>query len=103
MNSEQRAAVTTLHGPLLVIAGAGTGKTKVITTRVAHLIETGVAPESIVAVSFTNKASREMEHRLKELVGNKLALRCRLSTFHSFALDILKTWGNETIGEKDCR
>lgn len=90
LNPEQRDAVRTTEGPLLVLAGAGTGKTKVITTRAAYMIANGTPPDSIVAVSFTNKAAREMRERLAGFVGAQTASRVQLSTFHSFALQLLR-------------
>lgn len=95
LNPEQREAASTLQGPLLVLAGAGTGKTKVITTRIAHMIAAGIAPERIVAVSFTNKAAREMQERLAHFTGHTLAKRATLSTFHSFALSLVRRFPKE--------
>jgi superfamily I DNA/RNA helicase len=90
LNSEQKKAASQIQGPLLVLAGAGTGKTKVITTRIAHMIASGIAPEAIVAVSFTNKAAKEMQERLTHFVGATRANRATLSTFHSFALSLVR-------------
>ena len=89
LNAEQQAGATHLDGPLLVLAGAGTGKTRVITYRVARLIETGVAPEKILAVTFTNKAAGEMRKRIEELAPGKGAL-VWVYTFHSFGARLLR-------------
>ena len=90
LNPEQHDAVTHLRGPLLVLAGAGSGKTRVITYRVSHLIDLGVLPEHIVALSFTNKAAGEMRERAAKMVGADVAGRAWLSTFHSMGAQILR-------------
>ena len=89
LNEQQRMAVTHADGPLLIFAGPGTGKTRVITYRVAHLIESSVPPWSILAVTFTNKAASEMRERIKTLVGAE-AGKVNVGTFHSQALSILR-------------
>src|SRR5512139_3712594 len=83
LNPEQREAVETLDGPVLVLAGAGTGKTRVLTTRIAHILNLGRAhPSQILAVTFTNKAAREMKDRVGQMVGQIVEGMPWLGTFH---------------------
>jgi len=100
LNPEQRAAVETLDGPVLVLAGAGTGKTRVLTTRIAHILATGRArPAEILAVTFTNKAAREMKLRVGAMVGQIVEGMPWLGTFHSIGVKILRRHA-ELVGLK---
>jgi len=89
-NPAQRDAVLTASGPLLVLAGAGTGKTRVITHRMAELIRNGIEPDRILSVTFTNKAAKEMLERTAALLGNRLRKKPLISTFHSFCVRVLR-------------
>jgi DNA helicase-2/ATP-dependent DNA helicase PcrA len=100
LNAEQRLAVETLEGPVLVLAGAGTGKTRVLTTRVAHILATGRAqPWELLAVTFTNKAAREMKARVGAMVGHAVEGMPWLGTFHSIGAKILRRHA-ELVGLK---
>jgi DNA helicase II / ATP-dependent DNA helicase PcrA len=90
LNPPQNTAVNTLRGPLLVLAGAGTGKTRVVTFRIAKLIQNGIKPDRILAVTFTNKAAAEMQERAAALLGKKSESRPEISTFHSLCVRILR-------------
>lgn len=89
LNDKQKEAVLYINGPMLVLAGAGSGKTKVLTNRIANLIDNDISPANILAITFTNKAAKEMKDRVFNLIGNN-AYMIQISTFHSLGLKILK-------------
>ena len=91
LNSEQAAAASEINGPLLIIAGAGSGKTRMITYRIAHMLEEGINEKNILALTFTNKAAKEMSDRIKALIRKPLK-ELTATTFHSFGLSILKQY-----------
>jgi DNA helicase-2/ATP-dependent DNA helicase PcrA len=95
LNSKQKEACEKIDGPLLILAGAGSGKTRTITYRIAHMIKScGISPYSILAVTFTNKAAKEMKERVIDLIGED-ANRALISTFHSFGLRLLRVYGTK--------
>ena len=97
LNDSQREAVTYCDGPSLVIAGAGSGKTRVLTYKIAYLMEQGLAPWHILALTFTNKAAREMKERIARLVGAQQAAGLWMGTFHSIFARILQANGFEPL------
>ena len=90
LNNEQKEAVQTVTGPLLILAGAGSGKTKVLTTRIAYMIKKGVKPQNILAVTFTNKAAKEMKARLGSMIGENTVKYMWVGTFHGICGRILR-------------
>src|SRR5437762_9417722 len=89
LTTAQLAAVTHIDGPLLVLAGPGSGKTRVITRRVVHMLQSGIKPWNILAITFTNKAAGEMRKRVNDLIPNH---RVQLSTFHSLGVRLLRQY-----------
>lgn len=90
LNEKQREAVTHFNGPLMIVAGAGSGKTRVLTTRIAHLLSNGVDAFNILALTFTNKAAKEMKERVEHILGNREARNLYIGTFHSVFARILR-------------
>ena len=90
LNEPQKQAVTHIKGPLMIVAGAGSGKTKVLTTRIAHLMNHGVDAFNILALTFTNKAAAEMKERIEKILGNSEARNLYIGTFHSVFARILR-------------
>ncbi len=90
LNPQQQTAVKAIDQPLLVLAGAGSGKTRVITEKIAYLIKQGLPARHIAALTFTNKAAREMKSRVSKLIDSSETRGLRVSTFHSLGLDILR-------------
>ena len=99
LNPQQQEAVLYTDGPSLVIAGAGSGKTRVLTYKIVHLLSHGYEPWRILALTFTNKAAREMRERIEKLVGSQVASKLWMGTFHSIFSRILRT-NAERIGYK---
>lgn len=100
LNLQQREAVKTIHGPVLILAGAGTGKTRVVTMRIAHMVDEGIKPANLLSVTFTNKAASEMRERVKEMLGNEKAKEITLGTFHAFCMRLLRQHA-EVLGYKN--
>jgi ATP-dependent DNA helicase Rep len=99
LNAQQQAAVKIIDRPLLVLAGAGSGKTRVITEKISYLVQQGIPARHIAAVTFTNKAAREMKGRVSRLLDDKQSRGLRVSTFHALGLDILRA-EHKTLGYK---
>ena len=95
LNEAQKAPVIQKEGPLIVIAGAGSGKTRVLTYRIAYLMDQGIDPFSILALTFTNKAAREMKDRISKVVGQSEAMNLWMGTFHSVFARILRAESNK--------
>ena len=91
LNTPQQEAVKNTHGASLVVAGAGSGKTRVLTYKIAYLIAKGVKPYRILALTFNNKAAREMRERISKLIGNELASMLQMGTFHSIFAKMLRS------------
>jgi len=100
LNAQQREAATHIHGPLLILAGAGTGKTRVLTARISYMVNEGVDPKNILSVTFTNKAATEMRERVKGMVRDGLGKKVVLGTFHAFCARLLREFASH-VGYKN--
>ncbi len=100
LNAQQREAATHIHGPLLILAGAGTGKTRVLTARISYMVNEGIKPENILSVTFTNKAAAEMRERVKGMVRDGLGKKVVLGTFHAFCARLLREFAHH-VGYKN--
>ncbi len=100
LNPQQREAATHINGPLLILAGAGTGKTRVLTARISFMINEGIAPKNILSVTFTNKAAAEMRERVKGMVRDGLGKKVVIGTFHAFCAKLLREFA-EHVGYKN--
>ena len=103
LNEQQREAVLHRDGPIMIVAGAGSGKTKVLTTRIAHLLATGVDPFNILALTFTNKAAAEMKERVEIILGNTEARNIYIGTFSPVFVRILSTEEEDRIYPRNCK
>src|SRR5574344_1755963 len=92
LNSAQKQAVSCVDGPVLIVAGAGSGKTRVLTSRIAYILERGCDPARIMALTFTKKAAREMKERIAVMVGERKARRLYMGTFHSIFIRFLREY-----------
>ena len=97
LNSEQKSAVSCVDGPVLIVAGAGSGKTRVLTSRIAYILEQGCDPSAVLALTFTKKAATEMKERIALMVGERKARRLYMGTFHSVFIKFLKEFA-ESLG-----
>ena len=95
LNSEQQDAVSCLDGPVLIVAGAGSGKTRVLTSRIAYLLEKGGDPGRVMALTFTKKAATEMKERIAAMVGERKARRLYMGTFHSIFIRFLREYAQD--------
>jgi len=95
LNEEQKEAVIAINGPILIVAGAGSGKTRVLTSRIAYMLESGVEPDKILSLTFTKKAATEMKERISIIVGDRRARRLYMGTFHSVFIRFLREFSDK--------